>query len=102
VYDTTKILLLLGGIIFIVTVLRSFVTVEATRRLLGGRHKGYGNIAAAGLGVVTPFCSCSAVPVFIGFVAAGVTLGVTQSFLIASPMVDEAAVILIFGLFGSV
>ena len=100
VYDTTKILLLLGGIIFIVTVLRSFVTIDTTRRLLGGRREGYGNVAAAGLGVVTPFCSCSAVPVFIGFVAAGVPLGVTLSFLIASPMVNEVAVILIFGLFG--
>ena len=100
VYDTTKILLLLGGIIFIVTVLRSFVTIERTRKLLGGRREGLGNVAAAGLGVVTPFCSCSAVPVFIGFVAAGVPLGVTLSFLIASPMVNEVAVILIFGLFG--
>jgi uncharacterized membrane protein YraQ (UPF0718 family) len=100
VYDTTKILLLLGGIIFIVTVLRSFVTIERTRMVLGGRREGLGNVAAAGLGVVTPFCSCSAVPVFIGFVAAGVPLGVTLSFLIASPMVNEVAVILIFGLFG--
>jgi uncharacterized membrane protein YraQ (UPF0718 family) len=100
VYDTTKILLLLAGIIFIVTVMRSFVTIERTRRLLGGRHEGVGNVAAAGLGVVTPFCSCSAVPAFIGFVAAGVPLGVTLSFLIASPMVNEVAVILIFGMFG--
>ena len=100
VYDTTKILLLLGGIIFIVTVLRSFVTIERTRALLGGRREGVGNVAAAGLGVVTPFCSCSAVPAFIGFVAAGVPLGVTLSFLIASPMVNEVAVILILGMFG--
>jgi uncharacterized membrane protein YraQ (UPF0718 family) len=100
VYDTTKILLLLAGIIFIVTVMRSFITIERTRRLLGGRHEGVGNVAAAGLGVVTPFCSCSAVPAFIGFVAAGVPLGVTLSFLIASPMVNEVAVILIFGMFG--
>ena len=100
VYDTTKILLLLGGIIFIVTVLRSFVTIERTRALLGGRSEGLGNVAAAGLGVVTPFCSCSAVPAFIGFVAAGVPLGITLSFLIASPMVNEVAVILILGMFG--
>jgi uncharacterized membrane protein YraQ (UPF0718 family) len=100
VYDTTKILLLLAGIIFIVTVMRSFVTIERTRSLLGGRREGLGNVAAAGLGVVTPFCSCSAVPAFIGFVAAGVPLGVTLSFLIASPMVNEVAVILIFGMFG--
>ena len=99
-YDTTKILLLLGGIIFIVTVLRSFITIERTRSLLGGRREGFGNVAAAGLGVVTPFCSCSAVPAFIGFVAAGVPLGVTLSFLIASPMVNEVAVILILGMFG--
>jgi uncharacterized membrane protein YraQ (UPF0718 family) len=99
-YDTTKILLLLGGIVFIVTVLRSFITIERTRSLLGGRREGVGNVAAAGLGVVTPFCSCSAVPAFIGFVAAGVPLGVTLSFLIASPMVNEVAVILIFGMFG--
>jgi len=100
VYDTTKILLLLGGIIFIVTVLRSFITIERTRSLLGGRREGFGNVAAAALGVVTPFCSCSAVPAFLGFVAAGVPLGVTLSFLIASPMVNEVAVILIFGMFG--
>ncbi|MEX2653218.1 MAG: permease [Acidimicrobiia bacterium] len=99
-YDTIKILLLLTGIIFVVTVLRSFVTIERTRALLGGRREGVGNVAAAGLGVATPFCSCSAVPAFIGFVAAGVPLGVTLSFLIASPMVNEVAVVLIFGLFG--
>jgi len=99
-YDTIKILLLLGGIIFVVTVLRSFMSVERTRALLGGRREGIGNLAAAGLGVVTPFCSCSAVPGFIGFVAAGVPLGVTMSFLIASPMVNEVAIVLLYGLFG--
>ena len=76
------------------------MSVERTRALLGGRRDGIGNVAAAGLGVVTPFCSCSAVPVFIGFVAAGVPLGVTMSFLIASPMVNEVAIVLLFGLFG--
>ncbi len=100
VYDTTKILLLLAGIIFVVTVLRSFMSVERTRALLGGRREGIGNVAAAGLGVATPFCSCSAVPGFIGFVAAGVPLGVTMSFLIASPMVNEVAIVLLYGLFG--
>jgi len=100
VYDTTKIALLLTGIIFIVTVLRSFMSVERTRALLGGRREGLGNVAASGLGVVTPFCSCSAVPAFIGFVAAGVPLGVTLSFLIASPLVNEVAIVLLFGLFG--
>ncbi|NIA25422.1 MAG: permease [Gammaproteobacteria bacterium] len=99
-YDTTKILLLLSGIIFLVAILRSFTTLERTRALLGGRAEGVGNIAAAGLGVVTPFCSCSAVPAFIGFVAAGVPLGITLSFLIASPMVNEVAVVLMYGLFG--
>lgn len=99
-YDLTKITLLLAGIIFVVTVLRSFMSVERTRALLGGRREGIGNAAAAGLGVVTPFCSCSAVPAFIGFVAAGVPLGVTMSFLIASPMVNEVAIVMLFGLFG--
>jgi hypothetical protein len=99
-YDTVKIALLLTGIIFVVTVLRSFMSVERTRALLGGRREGAGNLVAAGLGVVTPFCSCSAVPGFIGFVAAGVPLGVTMSFLIASPMVNEVAIVLLFGLFG--
>lgn len=99
-YDITKIALLLSGVIFAVTILRSFMSVERTRALLGGHRAGAGNAAAAGLGVVTPFCSCSAVPVFIGFVAAGVPLGVTMSFLIASPMVNEVAIVLLFGLFG--
>ena len=99
-YDISKIALLLSGVIFLVTVLRSFMSVERTRALLGGRREGIGNAAAAGLGVVTPFCSCSAVPVFMGFVAAGVPLGVTLSFLIASPMVNEVAIVLLFGLFG--
>jgi uncharacterized membrane protein YraQ (UPF0718 family) len=99
-YDITKIALLLSGVIFAVTILRSFMSVERTRALLGGHRQGAGNVAAAGLGVVTPFCSCSAVPVFIGFVSAGVPLGVTMSFLIASPMVNEVAIVLLFGLFG--
>ena len=99
-YDSVKIVLLLVGIIFVVTVLRSFMSVERTRALLGGRREGLGNVLAAGLGVVTPFCSCSAVPAFIGFVAAGVPIGVTMSFLIASPMVNEVAIALLLGLFG--
>jgi hypothetical protein len=100
VYDTTKILLLLAGIIFVVTIIRSFMSLERTRALLGGRREGLANVAAAGLGVVTPFCSCSAVPAFMGFVAAGVPLGVTLSFLIASPLVNEVAITMLFGLFG--
>ena len=99
-FDSVKIVLLLVGIIFLVTVLRSFFSVERTRALLGGRREGAGNALAAGLGVVTPFCSCSAVPAFIGFVAAGVPLGVTLSFLIASPMVNEIALVMLFGMFG--
>lgn len=99
-YDTVKIALLLTGIIFVITVLRSYMSIERTRALLGGRREGVGNVMAAGLGVITPFCSCSAVPAFIGFVAAGVPLGVTLSFLIASPLVDVVAVGLLFSLFG--
>ena len=99
-YDTVKIVLLLTGIIFIVTVLRSYMSVERTRALLGGKREGVGNVMAAGLGVVTPFCSCSAVPAFIGFVAAGVPIGVTLSFLIASPLANEIAIGLLWSLFG--
>ncbi len=99
-YDVPKILLLLTGVIFLVTALRTFVSPEQTRRFLGGRRQGVGNTLAAGLGVITPFCSCSAVPLFIGFVEAGVPLGVTFSFLIAAPIVNEVAVIMLFGLFG--
>ena len=99
-YDTVKIALLLTGIIFVVTVLRSFMSVERTRALLGGRREGIGNVMAAGLGVITPFCSCSAVPAFIGFVAAGVPIGVTLSFLIASPLANEIAIGLLWSLFG--
>lgn len=99
-FDLVKIGLLLGGIIFLVTVLRSFVTVERTRELLGGRRQVVGYVLAALLGVATPFCSCSAVPVFIGFVAAGVPLGITMTFLIASPLVNEVAVVLVGGSFG--
>ena len=99
-YDTVKIVLLLVGIIFVVTVLRSYMSIERTRALLGGRREGVGNVMAAGLGDVTPFCSCSAVPAFMGFVAAGVPIGVTMSFLIASPLVNEIAIGLLLGMFG--
>jgi len=99
-YDTTKIALLLTGIIFVVGVLRTFITIERTRALLGGKREGVGNVMAAGLGVATPFCSCSAVPAFIGFVGAGVPIGVTLSFLIASPLVNEIAVGLLWTTFG--
>lgn len=99
-YDTVKIALLLTGIIFVITLARSYMSVERTRALLGGRREGVGNVMAAGLGVITPFCSCSAVPAFIGFVAAGVPIGVTLSFLIASPLVNEVAIGLLLTMFG--
>ena len=100
VYDTPKVLLLLTGVVFVMGVIHTFVTPERTRALLAGRRLGIGNVMAASLGVVTPFCSCSAVPLFIGFLSAGVPLGVTFSFLIAAPMVNEIALALLFGLFG--
>ncbi len=99
-YDVPKILLLLSGMIFLVSTVRTFFTVERTRQLLGGKREGVGNVLAALLGVVTPFCSCSAVPLFIGFVESGIPLGVTFSFLIATPMVNEIALVMLFGLFG--
>jgi len=99
-YDVPKILLLLSGMIFLITTLRTFFSAERTRQLLGGKRVGIGNVLAAGLGVVTPFCSCSAVPLFIGFVKAGVPLGVTFSFLISAPMVNEVALAMLFGMFG--
>ena len=99
-YDTPKVLLLLTGIVFVMGMVNSYFTPERTRALLAGRTEGVANVMAASLGVVTPFCSCSAVPLFIGFVQAGVPLGVTFSFLIAAPMVNEVALTLLFGLFG--
>lgn len=100
VYDTIKIFLLLAVIIFVISVIRSYFPPEKTRRILSHKKLFIGNILAALLGIVTPFCSCSAVPLFIGFVEAGIPLGVTFSFLISSPMVNEVAVVLLFGLFG--
>ncbi|MDP1593045.1 MAG: permease [Gallionella sp.] len=99
-YDTPKVLLLLAGVVFVMGMVNSYFTPERTRALLSGRHEGVGNVMAASLGIVTPFCSCSAVPLFIGFVQAGVPLGVTFSFLIAAPMVNEIALALLFALFG--
>jgi uncharacterized membrane protein YraQ (UPF0718 family) len=99
-YDVPKILMLLAGMIFIVTLIRSFFSPEQTRAALGGKREGVGNVLAAGLGVLTPFCSCSAVPLFIGFVESGIPLGVTFSFLIATPVVNEIALAMLFGLFG--
>jgi len=99
-YDTPKVLLLLAGVVMVMGMVNSYFTPERTRALLSGRHEGVGNVMAASLGIVTPFCSCSAVPLFIGFVQAGVPLGVTFSFLIAAPMVNEIALALLFALFG--
>lgn len=100
IYDTIKIFLLLTVIIFVVSLVRSYFPPERTKTLLSHKKVFIGNILAALLGMVTPFCSCSAVPLFIGFVEAGVPLGITFSFLISSPMVNEVAVVLLWGLFG--
>ena len=100
IYDTIKILLMLALIIFAVSIIRSFFPPERTKKILSRKREFVGNISAALLGIVTPFCSCSAVPVFIGFVKSGVPLGVTFSFLISSPMVNEVALVLLWGLFG--
>ena len=99
-YDVPKILLLLSAMVFAISVVRTFFSPERTRALLGGKREGVGNILAALLGIVTPFCSCSAVPLFIGFVESGIPLGATFSFLIAAPTINEVAIILLLGLFG--
>ena len=99
-YDTPKIFLLLSGVVFVMGTINTWFEPERTRVLLQGRSQLLGHVMAAGLGVLTPFCSCSAVPLFIGFVQAGIPLGVTFSFLIAAPMVNEIALGLLFALFG--
>lgn len=99
-FEVPKVLLLLTGVVFVVGILRSFFTPERARTLLAGRREASGNVLAALFGIATPFCSCSAVPLFIGFVTAGVPLGVTFSFLISAPMINEVALVLLFGLFG--
>ena len=99
-YDAPKVLMLLCLVVFAMGVVRSFFSPEKTRALLAGKREGVGNVAAATLGIFTPFCSCSAVPLFVGFVSAGVPLGVTFSFLIAAPMINEVALGLLFGLLG--
>lgn len=100
VYDSIKIFLMLTIIIFGVSILRSYFPAERTKKILSHKREFYGNIVAALLGIVTPFCSCSAVPVFIGFIESGVPLGITFSFLISSPMVNEVAVVMLWGLLG--
>lgn len=100
IYDSIKVLLLLAAMVFLVSVARTFITRKRVREILGGKKEGIGNVLAALLGIPTPFCSCSAVPIFIGFVEAGIPLGVTFSFLIASPMINEVAIALLLGMFG--
>lgn len=99
-FEFPKVMLLLTLIIFVVGIIRTYFTPERTRKALEGKKTFTGNVMAALLGIVTPFCSCSAIPLFLGFVEAGVPLGVTFSFLIAAPMINEVAVILLYGLFG--
>ncbi len=99
-YDTVKIFFLLIVIIFVVAVIRTFFSPEKTRAILSKSRGYWGNALAALLGIVTPFCSCSAVPLFLGFLEAGVPLGVTFSFLVASPMINEVALVMLWGLFG--
>jgi len=99
VYDGPKVLLLLVLVVFVVGIVRSFFTPERARGILAGKREAGGNVMAALLGIATPFCSCSAVPLFIGFVTSGVPLGVTFSFLVSAPMVNEVALVLLYGLF---
>ena len=100
IFDTVKIFILISVIIFAVSIIRSFLPPEKIRRILSHKYQFTGNILAALFGIVTPFCSCSAVPLFLGFVEAGVPLGVTFSFLVASPMINEVALVLLLGMFG--
>jgi len=99
-FEVPKVMLLLVLIVFFVGIIRSYFSPEKTRKLLEGKPLFVGNCMAALLGIVTPFCSCSAIPLFLGFVEAGVPLGVTFSFLIAAPMINEVAVVLLYGMFG--
>jgi uncharacterized membrane protein YraQ (UPF0718 family) len=100
IYDTPKVLMLLAIVVFGVGIINTFFTPDRTRRILVGKRESIGNVLAALLGIVTPFCSCSAIPLFIGFVKAGIPLGVTFSFLVSAPMVNEVAVVLLWGLLG--
>jgi uncharacterized protein len=100
VFEFPKVMMLLTLIIFLVGIIRTYFTPERTRKALEGKKTFTGNVMASALGIVTPFCSCSAIPLFLGFVESGVPLGVTFSFLISSPMINEVAVILLYGMFG--
>ena len=100
IYEVPKVMLLLVLIIFVVGIIRTYFSPEKTRKALEGKSLFAGNVMASFLGIVTPFCSCSAIPLFLGFVEAGIPLGVTFSFLIAAPMINEVALVLLIGLFG--
>ncbi|MFA5125490.1 MAG: permease [archaeon] len=100
IYDSIKVTLLLLVIVFFVGVIRTFITPEKVRKIVGKKKEGLGNVLAALLGIPTPFCSCSAVPLFIGFVESGIPLGITFSFLIASPLINEVAATMLFAMFG--
>jgi uncharacterized membrane protein YraQ (UPF0718 family) len=100
IYDVPKLLLLLAGMIFVITLLQTFVNTERVRQLVERRGEGVGNLMAALFGALTPFCSCSSVPLFIGFVQAGIPLGITFSFLITSPIMNQVAFVMLIGLFG--
>jgi len=99
-YDTPKVFILLTVIVFVVGIIRSYFSPEKTRKALEGKPLFAGNVMAASLGILTPFCTCSAIPLFIGFVESGIPLGVTFSFLVSAPMINEVALVLLFGLFG--
>ena len=100
IYDSIKVTLMLAVIVFAVAIVRTFITPQKVKKLVAGRTEGVGNVLAAILGIPTPFCSCSAVPLFIGFVESGVPLGITFSFLIASPLINEVAAAMLFAMFG--
>jgi hypothetical protein len=100
IFEVPKVLLLLTLIIFLVGIVRSYFSPEKTRKALEGKSLFTGNVLASMLGIVTPFCSCSAIPLFLGFVEAGIPIGVTFSFLIASPMINEVAIVLLLSMFG--
>jgi hypothetical protein len=100
IFEVPKVLMLLVVVVYLVGIVRTFFTPERTRNILAGKRESFGNVLAAILGIVTPFCSCSAVPLFIGFIKSGIPIGVTFSFLIAAPMINEIAIVLLFGMFG--
>ncbi len=101
IFDTIKILILLAGIIFTVSIIRTFLPPAKIREIILKKSRFSGHLWAAGLGIITPFCTCSAIPLFLGFIQTGIPLGVTFSFLVASPMINEVALVMLFGMFGA-